>query len=504
MNLYRTAAVVTVFALFEHALGFLYRMVLSRVLGPEGLGVYQVALSVFAVCLTVSSSGLPITLSRSIAKHRARGDKAGERAAVTAAIALALLVSVPLTVLLFVFRAPFSRIFSDPRCADLFYILLFSLSFTSVYAILRGSFWGDKRFFAYSLIELIEEIVMIVCGVTLLVFLRSEIPDVNLAAVAVVVSYLCSFSIAVCYFLYRGGKLRSPRGELLPLLRSSAPVTAMRASSSLVNSLVSVLFPMRLMAAGMTMSRAMSEYGVVGGMVMPVLTIPCSLIGSLALVLVPELSECYYTKQRDKLAAHIGKGLSTTLLIASTLAPVFLACGEGIGVLFFASAESGKLISYSALILFPMSLTMILTSMLNSLGCERHTLFFFLAGSAGMLVCVWTLPPYLGNGALLVGMACDHLITSVCSIALLVKRTGKLRVGGFCARLALFFVLTAAVGVGAQAVFSLWLGFLPALLCSLLSIAAAELLFLQLLRLCDVKALFKKLPHPRFKRLRRA
>ena len=154
-NLYRTAAVVTVFSAFEHCLGFLYRIILSRTLGSEGLGVYQVALTVFAVFLTATSSGLPITLSRIISKHRTRGYKKGEQAATSAAILITLLFSVPVTVLLFLCKAPFSRVFSDPRCADLFYILILGLSFTSVYAIIRGCFWGNKRFFAYSLIELI-------------------------------------------------------------------------------------------------------------------------------------------------------------------------------------------------------------------------------------------------------------------------------------------------------------------------------------------------------------
>ena len=93
-NLYRTAAIVTVFAAFEHCLGFLYRIILSRMLGPEGLGIYQVALSVFAVFITVSSSGLPITLSRVISKHRARGSKQGVHSATTAAILISLLFSV--------------------------------------------------------------------------------------------------------------------------------------------------------------------------------------------------------------------------------------------------------------------------------------------------------------------------------------------------------------------------------------------------------------------------
>ncbi|MDE7159159.1 MAG: oligosaccharide flippase family protein, partial [Clostridiales bacterium] len=318
-NLYKTTAVVTIFTAFEHFLGFLYRIILSRTLGSEGLGVYQVALTVFAVFLTVSSSGLPITLSRIISKHRANGYKKGERAATSAAIIITLSFSVPITLLLFLFREPFSKIFTDPRSADLFYILIFGLSFTSVYAIIRGCFWGNRRFFAYSFIELVEEMIMIVVGVVLIVFLHSAIADVNKAAIAVLVSYLCSFTIAVVYFFVKGGKLASPKGELLPLLKSSMPVTTMRTSSSLINSLISVIFPMRLIAAGMSSAGAMSEFGVVYGMVMPILMTPSTLVNSLALVLVPEISECYYKKQTEKLSALLTKALNTTLLVAFAL-----------------------------------------------------------------------------------------------------------------------------------------------------------------------------------------
>lgn len=486
-NLYRTAAVVTVFSVFEHCLGFLYRIILSRALGPEGLGIYQVALTVFAVFLTATSSGLPITLSRVISKHRAHKNKDAEHSATTAAMLITVMFSVPITVLLFVFREPFSRIFSDPRCADLFYIILCGLSFTSVYAIIRGCFWGNKRFFAYSLIELIEEIIMICVGVFLLFALQTGVADVNKAAIAVLVSYLCSFAIAVFYFMLKGGKLRPPRGEFLPLLKSSAPVTAMRTSSSLINSLISVLFPMRLTAAGYSSSHAMSEYGVVYGMVMPVLMVPSTLIGSLALVLVPELSECYYKKEKEKLAALVEKALNTTLLIAAALIPFYIVCGESVGVFLYSNAASGLLIQNSALILLPMSITMICTSILNSLNCERQTLVFFLFGSAAMLLCVWVLPEYLGSGALLVGMACDYVITAVCSLVLLSKKTGKLRSGKYLLRLAIAVLPVVCLGILVRNAVSLWLGYLPALALSLLFVAIAEVALFHLLKLFDFR-----------------
>ena len=75
--------------------GFLYRVILSRTLGSEGMGIYQLALSVFAVLVTVTSSGIPLTVSRLITKHRTRGDAKAEHSTVTAAIVAVLIFSVP-------------------------------------------------------------------------------------------------------------------------------------------------------------------------------------------------------------------------------------------------------------------------------------------------------------------------------------------------------------------------------------------------------------------------
>ena len=489
-NIYRTAAVVTIFSAIEHGLGFLYRIILSRVLGPEGLGIYQVSLTVFAVFLTATSSGLPITLSRIISKHRARGYQRGEQSATTAAILLTLFVSVPITLLLFLLRTPFSKVFSDPRCADLFYILIFGLSFTSVYAILRGCFWGNKRFFAYSLVELIEEIIMILVGVCLLIVFQTGIADVNLAAVAVLISYLCSFTIALVYFIVKGGRLRNPRGEFLPLIQSALPITAMRTSSSLVNSFISVLFPMRLMAAGLSSSRAMSEYGVVYGMVMPVLMIPSSLIGSIALVMVPELSECFYKKEKEKLSGLVEKALNATLLIAGLLIPFFIVCGGDVGAMLYSNASSGRLISACALILLPMSLTMISTSILNSLNCEKQTLLFFILGSAAMLLCTWFLPKYFGSGALCIGMACDYTISAVCSLVLLKKKTGTLRSWKYFLKLTAAALPVVILGYFVRKFLVIYLSYIPALALTMLFIGGAELITFSLFKLLNVRTLF--------------
>ena len=71
-KVYANTSIVTILSVAERGLGFLYRIVLSRLLGAEGLGIYQVALSLFAFFLTIGSGGIPITVSRIITKNKAK------------------------------------------------------------------------------------------------------------------------------------------------------------------------------------------------------------------------------------------------------------------------------------------------------------------------------------------------------------------------------------------------------------------------------------------------
>ena len=101
-KVYANTSIVTILSVAERGLGFLYRIVLSRLLGAEGLGIYQVALSLFAFFLTVGSGGIPITVSRIIAKNKAQNDFLGERSAVGAGVFASLLLTLPVCAVLWI------------------------------------------------------------------------------------------------------------------------------------------------------------------------------------------------------------------------------------------------------------------------------------------------------------------------------------------------------------------------------------------------------------------
>ncbi len=420
-NFFKTVAIVTVFSVCEKFLGFLYRIYLSRSIGTEGIGLYQVALSVFALLLNVTCSGTPVTVSRLMTKYRAEGNNEKVAKVITAALTFTLAVAIPLCLIFTLFNGALSFIFADERCMTIFLIVLPGLIFTSVYSILRGVFWGNKDFLPYSATELLEEICMIIVGVVLIGKTTDVYSGAVRAGVAVLVSYIFSFSLGTAVFFLRKNKLKNPVSQFKPLLASALPITAMRTANSLAVSLVSIILPIRLVAAGYESANAMSMFGAAVGQAIPLLFIPTTLIGSFTLVLVPEISESFYKHNYYYLKRDVEKALKFTVLLTSFFVPVFFVCGEEIGILIFGGYECGKYLTASSFLMVFMSLSNISTSILNSMGLEQKTLIFYIISGIFMLLSVWFLPQFFGIYALLIGFTFIYGLTTILNLRLLSK-----------------------------------------------------------------------------------
>lgn len=446
-NIYKTTAQVTVFSTVEKTLSFAYRIILSRLMGAEGMGIYQIALTVFALLLTASSSGIPVTVSRLITKQNALGNTAAKGAVVTAGIVGTMMFTVPACAVIFALRGVFGGLFSDGRCLDVFLILLPGLIITSVYAVMRGALWGDRQFLPYSVIELAEDAVMVVAGSVLVAGAADAADGARRAAMAVFVSYIFSFICSLALYFKRGGKLVSPRAQLKPLLSSALPITAMRTSSSLLNFLVAVLMPLLLVQmCGYTDAEAVSLYGIAAGMAVPVLFTPSSLIGSIAVVLAPELSENYYRNRTELLRADIRKALRAAIFIAFALIPLLFALGNTVGDVLFSDGLSGQIIKNCSFVLLPMCISMMTSTVLNSLNRERATLIFYLIGAGAMLAVIAAFTTLIGVYAYVAGLGASLIITAALNMRLLRKLCPRLKLFGYFARCASACALCCTFG----------------------------------------------------------
>ena len=491
-RLYTTASLVTVLSVAERALGFLYRIVLSRLIGAEGLGIYQIALSLFGFFLTLGTGGIPITVSRMISKSKAENDAKSESGAVSAGVFLSLLLCLPVCLLFFLLGDKMQFLFSDARSLKIFKILLLGLTLSSIYAVFRGYFWGNKKLLLPSIIEIAEEAVMVIFGILLLQNVASPEDGAVKAAKAVLISYVFSFTVSLLCFLFQNGKFSNPKPHLKPLFNTSLPITSVRASGSLVTSAIAVLLPAMLIRAGAGEAEALKLFGIVSGMVLPVLFIPSTIIGSLSLVLVPELSEDYYRKNYARLRKNVERGLRFSFLVACILIPFFYALGKDVGSIAFASKTAGKMIFHSAPILLPMSITMISTGILNAMGAEKQTFVHYFIGAGALLLCILLLPPLTGVYAYPIGLFISYLLNAAFNLILLWKKgllfeKGDKQVGN--QRLFISLALIPAlsfVGVAFSKLYNRFFSAFPSVLLTTLCLGIITLVLYVLFRILPI------------------
>lgn len=495
-NIYKSAAQVTVFSSVEKALSFIYRIILSRCIGAQGLGIYQICLSVFSVFLTAASSGIPVTVSRLIAKNTASGSSAAKHAVVTAGVLCTLLFTIPVALILFLARDLYAFLFPDRECAEIFLWLLPGLVLTSIYAVIRGSFWGNKQFLPYSIIELAENAVMVACGCVLIQFASSAVGGARMATIAVLISYVFSFAVSVGWYLITGGKFVKPKKQFKSLLGSSMPITAMRTSTSLLNSCVAMFLPALLSAAcGYSEAEAIALYGTVLGMSVPILFMPNSFIGSIAVVVAPEMSENFYAGRNELLKNDIERTLRASVLIATVLIPFAFTLGDDLGVFLYANEMSGEVIRRFSFMMLPMCISMITTTILNSMHYEVRTLIYFFIGAVGMLVCIFAFIKPLGINAYMVGLVLSFIITAALNLRLLHKNCPKVDYLSYTLRSTIISVVACVFG---KLLRNLFLPILPPVLrigvCGVLviSFAVAAFFGMEMISARPIKKLFAR------------
>ena len=428
-SILKSVALISVFSVLTRLLGFLLRIFLSRTIGAEALGLYQVALSVFMVLLTVVSSGLTLIISRMTASYRVSQDKKATASLITSGLLLALVVSVILCAIILIFKNLFAHLFTDENCVNILIILLPSLIFSAIYSVFRGAMWGYDNYFALCVTELFEMVIKIAFSVLLLNASMSVLQSATTVAWAFTLSCVFSAVLVVILYFFYGGKLGKPTRIYRTILSRSAPITGVRIAGSLVQPLIALILPARLMLAGYTASQAMSIYGIALGMTFPLLFLPTTLTGSLSTALVPDISMAMAQNNSSHIQKRVTASINFTLFISFLVVPIFVAIGDKIGLFLYGEALSGTLLQFSSWIMIPMGVTNITSAILNSVGLEVKSFINYIIGGIFTFISVMWLTKFMGVLSLPFGMGVSTTITMILNIIMLKRKLGiKIRI----------------------------------------------------------------------------
>ena len=150
-------------------LGFFYRIFMSRTVGAEGLGLYNMVHPLFSICFALCAGSIQTALSQYIASHPQRG-RAAFKTGLVIALALSFLLSWTIAA-----QAPFlaERVLMEPRCAPFLPIMAFSVPFAALHACINGYYYGSQKSRIPAFSQVAEQVIRM-CAVFLMASIRME------------------------------------------------------------------------------------------------------------------------------------------------------------------------------------------------------------------------------------------------------------------------------------------------------------------------------------------
>lgn len=288
--------------MITRGLGFINRIVIARLIGEEGVGLYMMALPSLFLMLTLTQIGLPAAISKRIAEANELGDQQKIKQIMTFSFFIIACTSIIFTIIMF-FLAPFvaNYLMTDERTLYPLYAVLPSISVIAFVSVIKGYFQGMQNMKPQSIAIIIEQVVRIISIYFILTLL---IPyGIEFAAAGAMIGVFIGEIVSFFYlfYLFKREKTIPIRKKFVPTLRESKsirkqlfsialPNTGSRFISSISNFLEPILVSQSLRIAGLSTVQATRQYGELTGYVMPLLYLPTFITNSLSIALLPSIS----------------------------------------------------------------------------------------------------------------------------------------------------------------------------------------------------------------------
>ena len=424
---------LTVTGLAGQVLGFLYRILLSRMIGAEVMGLYQLVMPVYSVLMSLTAAGLTAAVSALTSEYRALGNWRAAWQTLGQCLALAALLLLLPAACVLLFSDPISvYLLGDARTQLGLVLLLPCVLLTGVENIHKHAFYGAGLVRPPAFTELLEQVVRACAVLGLLLLLPPQSPE-GTVGIIVTGMVLCEvFSACALTLLHRRWR-RSVTGPLGPgerrgkltgrVIRIAAPIAMTSLLGNLIGAANAVLIPQRLVYAGADVNEAMGAFGVLCGMTAPMLQMPTVFIGAMGLVLVPRLARSAALGRLDRVRSRVHKAmLATSVLILPAMA-LLVVLGPDLARFLFREERAGEYILPLAAAVALSCYQSVLSGVLNGVGLQRAAAWNAILCGAVQLGCTYFLMGLPGAG--LGGYVAGAVVSSALGVVLNWRRVGR-------------------------------------------------------------------------------
>ncbi len=400
-------------------LGFINRMVIARLIGEEGIGLYMAVFPAFILAVTAVQFGLPVAVTRCIA---AAENEAHRKHIFLTALFFTLSLSAVFTPLLCLL-APYlaETLFHDQRAVMPLYAIAPSIPIIAISSIVRSYFQGIMNMKPVALSQLIEQIVRI----GLIIFTgRMLLPyGIEYAAAGAMAAATAGELASLLYLLYSfrpewqrvrkwPGK-RTSRHLTGELAETAVPAVGSRLIGSGAWFLEPIVVVKSLAIAGFTSAEAMKDYGVLTGYALPLMFLPSFLTVALSSSLVPDISESFSKKQYKSVAWRINESIRFCLFTGGFAVIILFLFSKPLMLVMYHTEKGADLIQLMAPFFLLYYCQGPLQAVLQALNLSRAAMLNSLYGAAVKLSVIFLLSSQASFGIHGAAIAIAASITTV-------------------------------------------------------------------------------------------
>ena len=402
--------------MFTKLLGIVIRMVMSRVVDINTVGLYMMILPTFSLMMAISQLGFAKSISKLVSENRYKSKNL-----LFSILPVSLLINITLTIFLVLTSRFIATNLLHNKDA---YLPILSISlvlpFDSLSSILRGFFFGKEKMFPHIISNLGEQIVRLLLMIFIiptLLFKGTIITTCGLILINVV-SELCSSLVLIFFlpkrFTIKKCDLRPNKGYIKDVLNISTPTTTTRIVGTIGYFFEPIILSSVLLKVGYSNNFITQEYGIVTAFVMPILLLPGFFTNAISNAMLPVVSREYAKKNIEYTKRKLKQALSFSLIISIISILIINLIPEWFLSFFYNTTRGVKYLRFLSPIFILYSLEAPLSSFLEATNKANLVMYDNIIGIIVKTVTMFLLS-YLKIGlyGLLIGMIVNILLVSI-------------------------------------------------------------------------------------------
>ncbi|MDF2500367.1 MAG: polysaccharide biosynthesis protein [Anaerosporomusa subterranea] len=437
------ALILSIAGFFVKGIGFLNWIILSRVLGAEGIGLYQMAYPVYLLALSLSSAGLPVAISIITAEKLARGDYRG--AGRVFQVSLSVLTLTGFLLSLAVWTGADSlielKLIRDPRAYYSILALAPAIFFVTLLSSFRGYLQGWQRMTPTAVSQVVEQLLRVA---TMLIFASMLLPKgLEYAAAGATFGAAPGAAAGLMVLIYYYWQVRTEAKAKIAaqpkeiqqepiwtivrrLVLLALPVSVSDLMLPVVSNLDLLIVPGRLEDAGYSVSQATELFGHLTGMAVPLVNLTTILTAAMATSLVPAISAAYAVGDTQGVKSRIATAVRISHMVTLPAFAVLLTLAAPIADMVYHAPQAGRPLEIMAVSVFLLGLHQVTTGVLQGMGHTTVPLVNMGLSALAKVILNWLLVglPALGIAGAALATVADIGLAAVLNLYFLHRYSG--------------------------------------------------------------------------------